>query len=83
MTKNSITMKIGFETAGVAQFVQMANSFDSKIEITIGTKIANAKSIMGIISLGMIEGQELIISAEGDDETNAVKELSEYIANLR
>ena len=74
-----ITNKTGLHARPAAQFVQKAGKFDSKIEIVFEEKEVNAKSIMGVMSLGVGKGNEITVRAEGEDAEEAVKELVEFI----
>ena len=74
-----ITNKTGLHARPAAQFVQKAGKFDSKIEIIFEEKEVNAKSIMGVMSLGVGKDDQIIIKADGDDAEKAVKELVDFI----
>lgn len=67
------------EARPVAVLVQLASKFDSKIFLVANNKKINAKSIMGMMSLGFANGDELDVCAEGADEENAVLEIAKYI----
>ena len=73
-------MKEAMDARAAAYFVQTASKFTSKIQVTIENRRINAKSIMGTISLGIMEGQMATISAEGSDEEEAVNELASVLA---
>lgn len=83
MISKSITIKIptGLEARPVALMVQVASQYESKIYVEIEDKKVNAKSIMGMMSLGLIEGESVTISAEGNDETAAVENLEKYLTS--
>jgi phosphocarrier protein len=74
-----ITNKTGLHARPAAQFVQKAGKFDSKIEIVFEEKEVNAKSIMGVMSLGVGKGNEITVRADGADADQAVKELVDFI----
>ncbi|PUU90335.1 MAG: phosphocarrier protein [Halanaerobium sp.] len=74
-----ITNKTGLHARPAAQFVQKAGKFDSKIEIVFEEKEVNAKSIMGVMSLGVGKGNEITVRADGADADKAVKELVDFI----
>lgn len=74
-----ITNKTGLHARPAAQFVQKAGQFDSKINIVFEEKEVNAKSIMGVMSLGVGKGNQILIKAEGDDESEAIQELVDFI----
>ncbi len=74
-----ITNKTGLHARPAAKFVQKANKFDSEIRIHFNEKEVNAKSIMGVMSLGISQGNLIMLKAKGSDEKDAVEKLSDYI----
>ncbi len=80
--EKKIMVTMGLEASQIALLVQSANKFDSKIEIVSGKKVASAKSIMGIISIGMLDGVELTIRAEGHDAEQAVSRIAQFIETI-
>ncbi|MCL2361340.1 MAG: HPr family phosphocarrier protein [Defluviitaleaceae bacterium] len=78
MVERSVLIKSFLEPSSVALLVQTASKFKSRISLVIEEKTANAKSIMGIISLNMQEGQSLNIVAEGEDADEAVLVLERF-----
>lgn len=81
MTKRSIKVRLedGLDARPVALLVQEASKYESNIYIEVDDKRINAKSIMGMMSMGFTEGQEITVIADGKDEAAAVKEISEYL----
>jgi catabolite repression HPr-like protein len=81
MTKKDITIKLasGLEARPVAMLVQIASQFDSTIHIETLDKKVNAKSIMGMMSLGLDAGEKVTVVADGNDEENAVTSIEEYL----
>ena len=81
ITKN-MTIKIptGLEARPVAVFVQVAGQFESSIYVEVGTKRVNAKSIMGMMTLGLDSGEEVVVSATGSDEEAAIAEIEKYLS---
>jgi len=71
-------MGSSFDTRSAALLVQTAGTFSSKISIVLDERVANAKSIMGIISLGISDGQEVQLVAEGEDERLAIPALEQF-----
>ena len=61
-------------------FIQKANTFKSSIWVEIEDRKANAKSLLGVLSLGVSKGDTVMLIAEGADETDAVNGLIELIA---
>ena len=79
MTKNELKVKRNFEARSAALFVQLAGKFEANTKIEIGSKKTSCKSLMGVISLGIMEGQNVILTAEGADAGAAVRELSDFM----
>jgi phosphocarrier protein len=77
MTEQTITIKnrAGIHARPAAMLVQTTKDFKSNIFFEKGNDRINAKSIMGIITLGAAFGAEIKISAEGEDEAAAVEAL--------
>lgn len=65
--------------AGV--FVKKASEFKSAVEIRVNGATKNAKSIMGLMSLGLAKGAEITIVARGEDEEQAVDALAQLVAS--
>lgn len=82
ITKNmTIQIPTGLEARPVAIFVQVASRFESSIYVEVGTKRVNAKSIMGMMTLGLDSGEEVIVSASGPDEDIAISEIEKYLTS--
>jgi len=62
-----------------SQLVQVACQFESSIYLNTDDKHINAKSMMGMMSLNLITGKVLTVSAQGSDEAQAVKEIEAYL----
>ncbi|MDL2237450.1 HPr family phosphocarrier protein [Christensenellaceae bacterium OttesenSCG-928-K19] len=71
----------GLKAKAAASFVQVANQFDSQILIEFSNKKINAKSIMGLLSLGVKYGESIYVFANGKDEKEAVAALVELVDN--
>jgi phosphocarrier protein len=74
-----INNETGLHARPASQLVKKAGNFKSQIEIIVGEKEVNAKSIMGIMSLGLGKGDEITLKAEGEDAEAAVEGLTEFI----
>ena len=70
----------GLEARPVAVFVQVASQFDSSIYVEVGSKKVNAKSIMGMMTLGLDQGEVVTVTATGADEEAAVAEIEKYLS---
>ena len=82
MVSKSMTINIpkGLEARPVALLVQVASQYESSIFVKIQEKKVNAKSIMGMMSLGLAEGEKITIIANGPDEDAAVDAIDKYIS---
>jgi len=78
------TMKIqlanGFEARPVAVLVQLASQFDCSVYLQAEGKRVNAKSIMGMMSLGLDMGVDVQVEADGVDEEDAIKKIASYLS---
>lgn len=75
-----VNLENGLDVRPVALLVQEASKYDSTIHILVENKKVNAKSIMGMMSLGLNNGEELQIMAEGSDEEKAVEGISQFLS---
>ena len=69
----------GLHNKQATYFVQKANEFDSSIYLELGQRKMNAKSLLGIMSLGIVTGAVVTIGASGSDEEAAVNALEELL----
>jgi catabolite repression HPr-like protein len=74
-----VKLKFGLQARAASSFVQAANRFQSDVFIEKNHKKVNAKSIMGLMSLGLARGSEIIIYAEGHDQEMALAELTRLV----
>ena len=83
MKKKIITVELpdGLEARPAAMLVQVASQYDSRIYLESGSKRVNAKSIMGMMTLGLIAGQSITVEADGADQDQAVSEIEKYLIN--
>ncbi len=75
----TITNNIGLHARPATFFIQKANSYKSLIWIEKEDRKINAKSLLGVLSLGIAKGMTVTIIAEGKDEVDAVNGLTELI----
>ena len=71
--------KVGLHARPAALFVQIAAAHQSKITVTKGDKTGNAKSILGILALGVHQDDRITIQADGADEGEALETLAKLI----
>ena len=82
MVSKNMTVNIpkGLDARPVALLVQVASLYESSIYVEVQEKKVNAKSIMGMMSLGLAEGEMITIIANGPDEDAAVSAIDKYIS---
>ncbi len=84
MKKKDITIQVdgSTETRPVALLVQVASQFRSDIYIESGNKRVNAKSIMGMMTMGLESGEEVTVSVNGEDEDEALEQIEAYLTRV-
>ena len=82
MKKQVVTIEIasGLEARPVAMLVQVASQYDSEIYIMRDNKKVNAKSIMGMMTLGLDMGDSIEVSTNGTDVEKAMEAIVEYLS---
>ena len=70
----------GLEARPVAVLVQVASQYNSSIYVECDDRKVNAKSIMGMMTLGLTAGEEVVVSANGDDEQTAMDDIVKYLS---
>ncbi len=75
----TVNNQVGLHARPATFFIQKANEFKSSIWIEREERKVNAKSLLGVLSLGIIKGTEIVIGAEGADEEQAVLALEKLI----
>ena len=83
MIKKPITVQLanGLEARPVALLVQIASQYESKIYVETENKKVNAKSIMGMMTLGLNAGESVVVSADGTDEQAAIENIEKYLSS--
>ena len=74
-----INNQVGLHARPATFFIQKANEFKSSIWIEKDERRVNAKSLLGVLSLGIVRGTTICIIADGADEEKAIRTLSELI----
>ena len=75
-----VQMSDSMEETPIALLVQKANQFSSQIYMESGdNKRVNVKSIMGMMSMALLNGEEVVIDAEGEDEEAAAAAIEEFL----
>ena len=75
----TINNQVGLHARPATFFIQKANEFKSSIWIERDERRVNAKSLLGVLSLGIVKGTTVNIVADGVDENEAIATLSELI----
>lgn len=81
MISNEVTVQnsVGLHARPATFFIQRANEFKSSIWVEKDERRVNAKSLLGVLSLGIVKGSTISIIADGSDEDEAVKTLVSLI----
>lgn len=80
--KIKITNETGLHARPANEFVKLAKMFNCDVLIEKDTKKMNAKSILGILALGIAKGSVVNIITDGEDEKEASDALSELVLNF-
>ena len=75
----AVCCESGLHNRQATYFVQKANEYDCSIWVESGSRRMNAKSLLGIMSLGVVTGATITLAADGPNEENAVAELAELL----
>ena len=83
MVAKEITVKneVGLHARPATYFIQKANEFKSGIWVEKEERRVNAKSLLGVLSLGVVKGTTITVIADGADEAEAVEALATLIDN--
>ena len=79
--KMTINIPSGLAARPAAILVQVASQYESSIYIECEEKKINAKSIMGMMSLGLAAGEEVVVSVNGSDEEAAIEHIEKYLTD--
>ena len=74
-----IQLSEGLDARPIALLVQEASQYSSSVYIEVDQKQVNAKSIMAVMSLGVKQGNEITITADGADEEEAIAEIQKVL----
>ena len=85
MVRKSVVVQLneGLEARPTALLVQQASQYSSKVNIEVGTKVINAKSIMGMMSLQLSAGDSVTIITEGEDEEIAAEGMEKFLMGIK
>ena len=77
----TITNNIGLHARPATFFIQKANEFKSSVWVLKDERKVNAKSLLGVLSLGITKGTEITLVADGPDEVEAADELIKLVSS--
>ncbi len=75
----TVNNKLGIHARPAAQFVKIASRFESEIRVEKDEEEIDGKSIMGLMMLAAGHGSELLVSADGSDEEDAINALEDLV----
>ena len=78
-TQTIVKCESGLHNKQATYFIQKANEFRSSIWIEVEDRRINAKSLLGVLSMGVTTGTNVTLVADGADEEAAVNALSEML----
>ena len=83
MLRKTITIGLssGLEARPVAMLVQIASQYESAIYVEEQNARVNAKSIMGMMTLGLSAGESVVVSVDGNDEMDAIENIEKYLSS--
>lgn len=76
-----VNNQVGLHARPATFFIQKANEFKSSIWVEVEERRVNAKSLLGVLSLGIVKGTEITLIANGPDEEEAVEALTALLAS--
>ena len=79
--RGSSNDEVGLHARPATFFIQKANEFKSGIWLEKDERRVNAKSLLGVLSLGIVKGTTITLLADGADEKEAVTALCELVSN--
>ena len=75
----TVTNSVGLHARPATFFIQKANSYTSNIWVEMDERRVNAKSLLGVLSMGIVSGTTITLIADGPDEANAIEGLTTLI----
>ena len=79
MKETVVNNQVGLHARPATFFIQKANEFKSSIWVEKDERRVNAKSLLGVLSLGIVKGTTITLIADGNDEKEAVQALVELV----
>ena len=84
MISKDVAVRIegGLEARPLAMLVQIAGKYNCVISFESQGRKVNGKSIMGMMSLGLIAGEDVTVTADGSDEQDAVSRIEKFLTRI-
>ncbi len=79
MKETTVSNQVGLHARPATFFIQKANEYKSSIWVEKDERRVNAKSLLGVLSLGIVKGTVINLIADGPDEEAAINALVELI----
>ena len=76
-----VNNQVGLHARPATFFIQKANEFKSSVWVEREERKVNAKSLLGVLSLGIVKGTEITLIADGSDEEEAIEALVKLISS--
>ena len=74
-----VKCEAGLHNRQATYFIQKANEYQASLWLEMGDRRINAKSLLGVLSMGVIQGSTVDLIADGPDENEAVDELAKML----
>ena len=74
-----VNMQDAMEARPIAMLVQTANQYGSRIYLEQGSRRINAKSIMGMMGIALLNGEEVVLDVDGEDEEEAIAAMEAFL----
>ena len=78
-----VSNAVGLHARPATFFIQKANEYESSIWVEVDESRVNAKSLLGVLSMGILQGTVIRLMADGPDEKEAIEGLCEVLADKR
>lgn len=84
MTKSIVlTAPNGLHARPVGELVKLAKTLDGKVMLSNGVKMVAATSMLGVLSLGLKSGSEVVLTSEGGSEAANLEAVAQFIAQIK
>lgn len=74
-----VAHEAGLHARPAAELVKLAKTFQCQVELVAGGQVVNARSILDVLRLGVRQGEELVLRADGEDAEAALQSLARMI----